>query len=101
MRTLLQFIALIAAGLIGAVAVAGGALEGLDPDAVAAGVQRWRGLDLVSLLIGLAAGVMLGALSGVGWASLPGRLLNWIAARMRVVRWAGWAVAAMTVLLYY
>lgn len=100
MRSILGFFSLLAFGFlaVGVVAVVNSGTAGFP---VAFGGEDHRSIDLASLMLGLALGLLLSAVARISWSELPHRLANWMLANERRIYRIAWAGLLVAVLVYY
>jgi hypothetical protein len=101
MKSVLGFFSLLAFGFLaaGVIAVIGSS-SGTDlPFAMPAG--DGMGIDLGSLLVGLAAGILLSTLARISWAELPRRTVSWLLENERNFARLAWAALFVAILLFY
>jgi hypothetical protein len=101
MKSVLGFFSLLAFGFLaaGVLAVIGSSEMSRAPfQGIGNGEMT---IDLGSLLLGLAAGLLLSALARVSWAELPGRTVTWLLANERNFARLAWAVLFGVILLFY
>jgi hypothetical protein len=105
MRSIFQFLALMALGLAAAVVIALVFSGAQDPRSatVMTSIVPSRGgsVDYGSFLIGLACGIALTGLARIGWTDLPRRAIQWMIANDKTVRRAGWSVAFLAVIVFF
>lgn len=107
MKSILGFFSLLAfgflaAGIVAVVATSSGTqLHFAPPGAEGLRLDDKLGLDLPSLLIGLAAGIVLSALARISWAELPGRAVSWLLTNERNFVRLAWVAIFAGILLFY
>ena len=101
MKSVLGFFSLLAFGFLaaGVLAVIGSGTMSRSP--FAGSGTGDMSIDLGSMLLGLAAGLLLSALARVSWAELPGRTVTWLLANERNFARLAWAALFAVVLLFY
>jgi hypothetical protein len=99
MRSLLGFFSLLAFGFLaaGLMVVIGSGTTGL-PIVVSEGHTT---IDLASLFVGLALGLLLATIARISWSEIPHRLANWLLHNERRIYLLGWAALFIAVLVYY
>jgi hypothetical protein len=101
MKSVLGFFSLLALGVLGAgvLAVVGsGPLSQLHANAP---YGDGAGIDMGSLLMGLAAGLLLATLARVSWAELPTRVVSWLLANERNFARLAWGLIFIVILFFY
>ena len=98
MRTVLGFFSMLAAGFL--IAVAGTGPMAQFPNTALHPGQGFR-LDYLSLLLGLAIGLILPAVTSVSWSGLPRRIAAWFWSNEHVFYHLGIAAALVGVLVFY
>jgi len=107
MKSILGFFSLLAfgflaAGVLAVVATSSGSqLPFAMPTGEGFKLNDKIGLDLPSLLIGLASGVLLSALARISWAELPRRSVMWLLANERNFVRLAWVAIFAGILLFY
>jgi hypothetical protein len=106
MRSVLGFFSLLAfgflaAGIIVVVSTSPGTLSVSRLPANLMSREGLEQLDLTSLLLGLAAGILLTTIARISWAELPRRTVNWLMANERNFARMAWAALFVGVLLFY
>lgn len=107
MKSVLGFFSLLAfgflaAGIFAVVATSPGSQMQLAmPSGDGLGLKESLGLDLPSLLIGLASGVLLATLARISWAELPRRTVSWLLANERNFVRLAWVAIFAGILLFY
>jgi hypothetical protein len=99
MRAVLGFFSMLALGLMLAGLILVGATE--TPNGAIRLPVSGVYLDYVSVVIGLALGVVIVVLGQIRWSQLPGRAAQWIAAHARMLRLFAWAALFIAVLVYF
>lgn len=100
MRQALQFSGLMACGiLVAAVALFVGEAI-FSGGAPRLSGRSALGVDYVSFGIGLAMGLMLAELARLSWSDMPRRLIAWVVANRRNVKYCGYACVWLVVLIY-
>jgi len=101
MKSVLGFFSLLAFGVLAAgvlAVVASGSLPRLP---FGEGTGEGLNIDLGSLLVGLAAGLLLSALARISWAELPRRTVSWLLANERNFARLAWGFLFVVILLFY
>lgn len=100
MRSILGFFSLLAFGFLaaGVVAVISSGTTGFP---LAFGGEGPKTIDLASLMVGMALGLLLSAIARVSWSELPRRLANWLLTNERRLYRIVWAALLVGVLVYY
>jgi hypothetical protein len=107
MKSILGFFSLLAfgflaAGVIAVVATSSGShLPFTMPAGEGLRLNDGLQLDLPSLLIGLAVGILLSALARISWAELPRRTVSWLLANERNFVRLVWVALFAGILLFY
>jgi len=107
MKSVLGFFSLLAfgflaAGVLAVVATSSGShLPFAMPAAEGLGLNDKLGLDLPSLMIGLASGILLSAIARISWAELPRRTVSWLLANERNFVRLAWVAIFAGILLFY
>lgn len=99
MRSLLSFFSLLAFGFLaaGVMVVIGSGTTGF-PIAFSEGHNS---IDLASLFVGLALGLLLATLARISWSEIPHRLATWLLYNERRIYRVAWAALLIAVLVYY
>ncbi len=103
MRSVLSVVSLLAFAVLGlGVLVVVGAvpLSQLHMD-TAYGYGDGINLDAASLLLGLAAGILLTSLARVSWTEMPGRFATWLLANERNFARIAWGLIFVVILYFY
>lgn len=101
MRQTLQFIGLMAFGLLAIVATTLVTQSWSGGSLVQADVGRSAfGIDYVSFGIGLAMGLTLAEIARVSWADMPRRAIQWLIANSRNAKYLAYACVWVVVLIY-
>jgi hypothetical protein len=106
MKSVLGFFSLLAVGFLaaGVLAVVSTSPGALSVSRLPIGLGSGEGsgeLDLTSLLLGLAAGLLLATLARISWAELPRRSIDWLLANERNFARLAWAALFIGVLYFY
>jgi hypothetical protein len=107
MKSVLGFFSLLAfgflaAGVLTVIATSSGMhMPFATPTGDVLRLDERYGLDLTSLLFGLAAGIMLSALARISWTDLPRRTVSWLLANERNFVRLAWVAIFAGVLLFY
>ena len=107
MKSVLGFFSLLAfgflaAGIFAVIATSPGSeMQLAMPSADGLGLKESFGLDLPSLLVGLAAGIILSTLARISWAELPRRTVSWLLANERNFVRLAWVAIFAGILLFY
>ncbi len=104
MKQTLQFVGLMACGLLVAGVVALVVSTGSVPRggiAVAnVGGRSASGIDYVSFAIGLASGLTLAEIARLSWSDMPRRVIAWLLANTRNIKYLAFGAAALLVLIF-
>ena len=111
MRQTLQFLGLVACGLLMAGVVAfiistiigssSTSTQRLGPASPAGlGTRSAMGIDYVSFGIGLAAGLILAELARLSWSDMPHRAIAWVIANRRNAKYLAYACFWIAVLIF-
>jgi hypothetical protein len=102
MRQTLQFLGLMACGLLAAgfvtfaiTAVGGNPSVSLP----SSGARSAAGVDYVSFGFGLGAGLIMAELARLSWSDLPRRVITWVIAHKRNARYFAYACVWAAVLI--
>lgn len=100
MRQTLQFLGLMACGLLlaGVLMLIAQAFGGRG--AMSFGGRSAVGIDYVSFGVGLAMGLVLAEIARLSWSDMPRRAVAWIIANRRSARYCGYACVSLLVLFY-
>ena len=99
MRAAFTFFSLLAFGAITAAGLA--ALIPWATGRVGSGLSGQNGLQLESLLLGLALGLFLGIIGRYHWADIPRRIVTWFLIRERQFFYYSLIASCVVVLLFY
>jgi hypothetical protein len=100
MRSVIGFFSLLAFGFLaaGVIAVMSSGTAGFP---LAFGGEDHKSIDLASLLVGLALGLLLSAVARISWSELPHRFASWLLTNERRLYRIAWAGLFVAVLFYY
>lgn len=101
MKSVLGFFSALALGLFAAIVVAMSLKSPMVHQSVGSDVPGRFQLDLASLSLGLALGLVIATLARIGWADLPRRMANWLAENTWNFAVVGFGIACAAVIVLY
>lgn len=99
MRAVLGFFSMLALGVMIAAVLMIGVTSGVT------NVEHFSApgplLDYISVVIGLAIGVVIVVLSQIRWSELPHRIVHWMIEHARKLKLVAWGAFFIAVLIYF